>query len=201
MAQIQRLYDFQPGTKALSQQVDEELNQLVNAHNTLDTDLTNHKSSADHDTRYYTKTQLDGGQLDNRYYTKAELSGSGGASKIGITPINGLTASNAQQALEEINSRVNQYTLGQIPDGSITLQKLAFDPVTQAEFDAHLAETASKFTNINLNIIDMAVELETMKGATLNGVTANIFIETFKNLDDINLMNGGYDSVNKRLVV
>ena len=66
---------------------------------------------------------------------------------------------------------------------------------------AHSAETASKFTNINLNIIDMAVELETLKGATLNGVTANIFIETFTNLNDINLMNGVYDSVNKRLVV
>lgn len=65
----------------------------------------------------------------------------------------------------------------------------------------HLTETASKFTNINLNIIDMAVELETLKGATLNGVTANIFVETFTNLNDINLMNGVYDSVNKRLVL
>jgi hypothetical protein len=68
-------------------------------------------------------------------------------------------------------------------------------------FTAHLAETASKFTNINLNIIDMAVELETLKGALLNGVDANIFIETFQSLDDINLERGGYDSVNKRLVV
>lgn len=66
---------------------------------------------------------------------------------------------------------------------------------------AHSAEIASKFTNINLNIIDMAVELETLKGATLNGVTANIFIETFNNLNDINLMNGVYDSTNKRLVL
>ncbi|GGJ68303.1 phage-related tail fiber protein [Anoxybacillus voinovskiensis] len=66
---------------------------------------------------------------------------------------------------------------------------------------AHSAETATKFTNINLNIIDMAVELETLKGATLNGVTANIFIETFTNLNDINLMNGIYDSANKRLVL
>lgn len=66
---------------------------------------------------------------------------------------------------------------------------------------AHSAETASKFTNIDLNIIDMAVELETLKGATLNGVTANIFVETFTNLNDINLMNGIYDSVNKRLVL
>ncbi|PUF85658.1 MULTISPECIES: phage tail protein [unclassified Geobacillus] len=69
------------------------------------------------------------------------------------------------------------------------------------KFNAHLADTASKFTNINLNIIDMAVELETLKGATLNGVTANIFIETFQNLNDINLMNGIYDSTNKRLVL
>lgn len=34
--QISRLYDFQPGTKALSGQVDSELNQLVDAHNDLD---------------------------------------------------------------------------------------------------------------------------------------------------------------------
>ena len=68
-------------------------------------------------------------------------------------------------------------------------------------FNAHSAETASKFTNINLNIIDMAVELETLKGATLNGVTANIFIETFNNLNDINLMNGIYDNTNKKLVL
>lgn len=34
--QISRLYDFQPGTKALSGQVDDEFNQLVDAHNQLD---------------------------------------------------------------------------------------------------------------------------------------------------------------------
>lgn len=155
----------------------------------------------DLDSRYYTETELNNGALDGRYYTETELSGSDGASKIGINSINGITASNAQQALEAINNRISQLTLGQIPDGSITEQKLAFKPATQAELDAHLAETASKFTNINLNIIDMAVELETLKGATLNGVTANIFVETFTNLNDINLMNGIYDNINKRLVL
>ena len=34
--QISRLYDFQPGTKALSGQVDDEFNQLVDAHNQFD---------------------------------------------------------------------------------------------------------------------------------------------------------------------
>ena len=50
---------------------------------------------------------------------------------------------------------------------------------TDRQLAAHSADTTSKLANINLNIIDMAVELETLKGATLNGVTANIFIETF----------------------
>lgn len=35
--------------------------------------LTTHKSSADHDGRYYTETELNNGQLDNRYYTETEL--------------------------------------------------------------------------------------------------------------------------------
>jgi hypothetical protein len=46
MAQIQRLYDFQAGTRAVSQQIDDELNQLVNAHNTLDNAINNHKNNA-----------------------------------------------------------------------------------------------------------------------------------------------------------
>jgi len=38
-----------------------------------DDEFIAHKSSGDHDARYYTKTQLDSGQLDNRYYTETEL--------------------------------------------------------------------------------------------------------------------------------
>jgi len=44
-----------------------------------------------------------------------------------------------------------------------------------------------------INFIDLAIEVETMKAATLNGVTANIFIETFKDLNDILLMHGSHD--------
>lgn len=45
MAQTQRQYDFQPGTKAISQQVDDELNGLVDAHNALDADVQSHKTN------------------------------------------------------------------------------------------------------------------------------------------------------------
>ncbi|RLQ08637.1 hypothetical protein NSQ51_13395 [Geobacillus sp. FSL K6-0789] len=79
-------------------------------------------------------------------------------------------------------------TLG--PDGKVPSEQLSSDAATKDEL-----------THLNINIIDMAVELETLKGATLNGVTANIFIESFQNLNDINLMNGIYDSANKRLVL
>jgi hypothetical protein len=37
MLQISRKYNFQPGTKAISQQVDEELDQLVENHNSIAT--------------------------------------------------------------------------------------------------------------------------------------------------------------------
>ena len=35
--------------------------------------LVTHKTSSDHDSRYYTKTELNAGQLDSRYYTETEL--------------------------------------------------------------------------------------------------------------------------------
>jgi hypothetical protein len=40
---------------------------------TRDNNLNTHKSSSDHDGRYYTETELNNGQLDNRYYTETEI--------------------------------------------------------------------------------------------------------------------------------
>lgn len=40
---------------------------------TLSGALTSHKSSSDHDGRYYTETELNNGQLDSRYYTEGEV--------------------------------------------------------------------------------------------------------------------------------
>lgn len=104
--------------------------------------------------------------------------------------------------LSEIQADYNN-KIGNLSNLNTTDKDSLVDAINEIKQDqvSHSADTASKFTNINLNIIDMAVELETLKGATLNGVDANIFVETFTNLNDINLMNGVYDSINKRLVV
>ncbi|NNU85342.1 hypothetical protein ETC05_16515 [Geobacillus sp. BMUD] len=139
-------------------EIDTKVNNLQSQITTNANDINAHKTSGDHDTRYYTKTQLDGGQLDNRYYTETELNGSGGASKIGISPISGLTASNVQQALESVNNKINQTALGQIPDGSITPQKLAFDPATQAELEAHSAETATSTELGHVKVDDLTIQ-------------------------------------------
>lgn len=53
----------------------------------------------------------------------------------------------------------------------------------------------------NSNIIDVAIELEMLKASSLTGVNANIMIETFQNLNDIELANGIYDATNKRLYI
>lgn len=125
---ISRLYDFQPGKKAYSGQVDDEFNQLVETVNNIVTDLLGldsdkatvialenlagedrttetvkqnsdnlktHKTSSDHDSRYYTELEIDtklstintnhtnlynafinhrtSADHDGRYYTKEQL--------------------------------------------------------------------------------------------------------------------------------
>lgn len=50
-----------------------KINEAILVLNTDVTSLGSHKISSDHDSRYYTKTLLDSGQLDNRYYTEAEI--------------------------------------------------------------------------------------------------------------------------------
>lgn len=147
-------------------EIDTKVNNLQSQITTNANDISAHKTSSDHDARYYTKTQLDAGQLDNRYYTETELNGSGGATKIGITPISGLSASNTQQALEGLKSQINNVVLGQIPDGSITIQKLAFDPATQAELD-----TVSN--NLNTHSADTTKHITAAERTAWNSAEAN----------------------------
>lgn len=125
---------------------------------TQDTALATHKTSVDHDTRYYTETELNAGQLDDRYYTESEISASIGAGLMGATPPSGLTGSTVQALINSLKAAIDQTALGQIPDrslpaikialGAITAAELAFDPATQAELDAHLVESAQYKLNL-----------------------------------------------------
>jgi hypothetical protein len=43
----------------------------------IDSDISTHEAGSSHDSRYYTESELDGGQLDNRYYTESEIDAMG----------------------------------------------------------------------------------------------------------------------------
>ncbi|MED1790788.1 MULTISPECIES: hypothetical protein [Brevibacillus] len=62
-----------------------------------------------------------------------------------------------------------------------------------------LMGTYDTIRRFQLNFIAATIEQETKNNANLTGVDANIVIETFRNLDDINLLEGAFDSVNQKV--
>lgn len=71
-AQLKAKFDESP--TALKAYINDVLTvELDTILSTDDADLAAHKISGDHDTRYYTETELNAGQLDTRYYTETEV--------------------------------------------------------------------------------------------------------------------------------
>lgn len=73
MAQVSRKYNFQPGKKIKSAEVNDELNQLVSAHNVNDARVTN----------------LEGG-LGSNFYTKTDVDNIVAAAQFGTPPLGGV---------------------------------------------------------------------------------------------------------------
>jgi hypothetical protein len=100
------------------------------------------------------------------------------------------TTAAAHSAGDPVENRFTAGTHGELADQS------ALDNLNNT-VNQHLND----YAKLQLNFIDLAVETETLKGAILNGVTANIFVETFQTLDDITLTHGVYDAENKRILL
>lgn len=70
--------------------------------------------------------------LIDAVFTKAQIQsttpGSSGAEIVGSAPISGVAGTNVYAQLVDLKNQINQMILGQIPDGTITKAKLAFDP-------------------------------------------------------------------------
>jgi hypothetical protein len=123
------------------------------------------------DNRYYTKSQVDAGQLDNRYYTEAELdpnpgsdsgtavldtryyrqtdlntsTGPSGASKIGVSSITNLDASNVQSALAELQGDVDD-----ILDGTANINH----SLDRAYEDGSIVTVDSRSGNVDFQLED-----------------------------------------------
>lgn len=76
-------------------------------------------------------------------------------------------------------------------DNDLTLEKKVMD-----DLDVQL-------DYIKTNILAMGVELETLKGSALNGITANIMIEELKTASDIKDLTGSiqHDPVSNKIFI
>lgn len=99
----------------------------------------------------------------------------------------------------EVNISIPTKTSELINDSDFATQQFVTEKVEEVQDGGKVL--ADDFAKLRINFIDLAIETETIKAAELTGVNANIFIETFQDLDDVVIERGGYDSVNKRLVV
>ncbi len=55
---------------------------------------------------------------------------------------------------------------------------------------SHLADYAPFKDRTNINILNLAIETEVLKGAVLTGIMANIYIETFQDATDVEILQG-----------
>lgn len=172
--------------EALKTHIDTNITNNVNA-------LAAHKTSADHDGRYYTETEVNSlinthktsADHDNRYYTKTDMqsttTGNSGASKIKISAVSEITSDNVQGAIEQTNARITQAVLGQVPDGSLTDAKLSNaagqikDRVTKIE--AQISEPVYVEQEETAEIFSLATEGQIsdvqVMGNTVNQIIQN----------------------------
>lgn len=146
-----------------------------------------------HDGRYYTETELDGGQLDNRYFTESELGstadGSSGASLIGVdqTPaFTNISGANIQAIIESIDSALGTAGGNEFDDANFRIFDGDGDSLG-ADFDVSAVTTADKtitMPDADVDLGDIALNNAHRAGdgsdhqdvadlATLSGVAAN----------------------------
>lgn len=167
------------------QSILESLKTYVDSANTTSTNnLADHKTSGDHDTRYFTKTEL-----------QSVVSGSSGADKVKASPIAVGSGDTVQAQLAWLLSQIAVAATGSIPDGSLTESKLAqaiVDKINTALSNTGVLTTLTttdKSSSVNaINEVNGALATHktdlasqtTGKGASLIGIndSANQFMAT-----------------------
>lgn len=104
---------------------------------------------------------------------------------------------------DRVVEKPRTFNMQQNPDGTITLIPAPGTvvqegtPVNAANlnkieqgFVSHLADYVPFKDRTNMNILNLAIETEMLKGAVLTGITANIYIETFQDATDVDILQG-----------
>lgn len=111
---------------------------------------------------------------------------------------------------DHIVEKPRTFEVKQNDDKTITLNKKEGEIIQQGtpisaknlnKIECTIEEITKEINNILAFNSKLAIEVEILKNASLNNLNNNIFFEDFKDLSAINLINGVYDSVIKRLVI
>lgn len=112
--------------------------------------LNNHKSSADHDGRYYTKIQLDNGQLDARYYIKSEIN----TNVSNLTSLISTNATNLNNHKSSTDHDGRYYTKTELQSGSLDTRYYTKNDMIPIINDVNFAKSTATSAN---NKSDFAV--------------------------------------------
>lgn len=111
---------------------------------------------------------------------------------------------------DHIVERPQTYEFKENDDKTVTLKKSEGEVIQQGtpvsaknlnKIEEQLEEVTNEINNILAFNNSLASEVAILKNASINNLNNNIFFEDFKDLNSINLKNGCYDAVNKRLVI
>ena len=122
----------------------------------IDADISTHEAGSSHDSRYYTETELDAGQLDNRYYTETELDAgqldNRYHTEAEITTISGDLVAQLHTRSHAITS-ASDHTAGNwkvvYTDGSGDVQELALGSTSGDSLVTNGASAAPSWTTIS----------------------------------------------------
>ena len=95
------------------------------------------------------------------------LSGTSGAENIGFANTAGVSASNVQSAIEQVQQQLSALALGSIPDGSITAVKLAaslqqqLDTIAQLQTTVEQMQTAEHASGTQFPFMILALSADT----------------------------------------
>lgn len=137
------------------------------------------------------KAQFDAAPEELRVYLNqliddlsSVVDGDSGADNIKATSIAGLTGTTVQAILEALKTlddtnraylldQINGVVLGQIPDGTITLQKLAF-AIASTATDVSLTDTGAYYTGTNVEtaLQEVGQVLNSMRGDLITSANA-----------------------------
>lgn len=118
--------------------------------------IDTHKTSSDHDSRYYTETELNA------------TNGVTGSAIIGTPVINGVNGTTVKDQLASLKSLITSVALGQIPDDSLTNVKLGSD--------VKVGSLANLTTDNKLSVVEAINEHETQ----INSLDAKVDLKANK---------------------